>query len=145
SNNAADTFSGLDASARAAAINAFFASQTNTVTCSGTGVTCSPSQTNTATITATSTATSAATATNNQTGNNRATVSQSAPATTGDGVAGEVIGAVTAAGGSSSIVAANTSDNVDVTTGNAKSTNTSDPFVGLNAQATSLAANFATA
>ncbi len=144
SSNSASPFVGLRARASAAAANAFFATQTNTVTCSG-NVACGGTQINAATVTATLTANSTSNATNDQTGNNRATVSQSAPATSGDGVAGEVIGAVTSPGGSSSIVAANTSDNVDVKTGDAKSTNTTDPFVGLDAQATSIAANIASA
>ena len=66
-----------------------------------------------------------------QDGSNRQTLSQAATSTTGDGVAGEVIGAVTSAGGSNSIVAANSSKNSDVTTGDAHSTNKSGDFVGL--------------
>src|SRR4029077_6599608 len=50
-----------------------------------------------------------------QDGNNRQTLTQTANATTGDGVAGEVIGVVTAGGGSASVVAANTTSNSDVT------------------------------
>jgi hypothetical protein len=68
---------------------------------------------------------------NLQDGDNRQTSTQTANATTGDGVAGEVIGVVTAAGGSASVVAANTSNNVDVTTGDAHADNVSDAFVGL--------------
>src|ERR1051325_4043215 len=44
---------------------------------------------------------------NLQDGSNRQTVNQTANATTGDGVAGEVIGVVTAAGGPTSVVGAN--------------------------------------
>jgi hypothetical protein len=62
-------------------------------------------------------------------GNNRARMSESASSTTGDGVAGQVIGAVTS--GSASIVAANTSENDDVTTGDATSSNDAAAFVGL--------------
>jgi len=69
---------------------------------------------------------------NVQDGDNRTTYSQSSSATTGDGVAGEVIGAVTAAGGSSSIVAANRSENVDVTTGDATSETYFAAFTGLD-------------
>ncbi len=54
-----------------------------------------------------------------------------ARATTGDGVGGEVIGAVTAADGSASIVAANTSKSVDATTGDADASNGSNAFGGL--------------
>jgi len=70
---------------------------------------------------------------NLQEGDNRATVNQVSTATTGDGVAGEVIGAVTSAGGSASIVAANTSTNSDVTTGDARSDNAQTAMVGFDA------------
>jgi hypothetical protein len=69
---------------------------------------------------------------NLQEGRNTSTLNQSAKATSGDGVGGEVIGAVTSAGGSASIVAANTSKNSDVTTGDATSDNALAAFVGLN-------------
>jgi hypothetical protein len=68
---------------------------------------------------------------NVQEGDNNTSVNQSASASSGDGVAGEVIGAVTSAGGSASIVAANTSLNSDVTTGDAESNNDLASFVGL--------------
>src|SRR5581483_641462 len=68
---------------------------------------------------------------NLQDGSNRQTLSQTASAATGDGVAGEVIGVVTAAGGSASVVAANMSNNVDVTSGDAHADNESNAFVGL--------------
>jgi len=71
-------------------------------------------------------------ANNLQDGSNRSTYSQSANVTTGDGVAGQVIGAVTAAGGSTSIVAANRSDNVSVQTGDARSDNDLALLTGLN-------------
>jgi hypothetical protein len=45
-------------------------------------------------------------------------------------VAGQVVGAVTSAGGSTSVVVANTSDNVDATTGDAHSSNAATGFVG---------------
>jgi hypothetical protein len=70
---------------------------------------------------------------NLQQGANTATINQTASATTGDGVAGEVIGAVTSAGGSASIVAANTSNNSDVTTGDATSNNAQTAMVGFDA------------
>jgi len=69
---------------------------------------------------------------NAQDGNNTANLHQSASATTGDGVAGEVIGAVTSAGGSASIVAANSSSTSDVTTGDADTSNDLAAFVGQN-------------
>jgi hypothetical protein len=69
---------------------------------------------------------------NLQEGSNRSTSNQTAAAASGDGVAGEVIGAVTSAGGSNSIVAANRSDSVDVTTGDADASNSAAPFVGQN-------------
>jgi hypothetical protein len=69
---------------------------------------------------------------NFQDGNNRTSGSQSAASTSGDGVAGQVIGSVTSAGGSASIVAANTSNDSDVTTGDAEATNGLAAFVGEN-------------
>jgi hypothetical protein len=68
---------------------------------------------------------------NIQDGSNRKTLSQAADATSGDAVAGEVAGVVTSAGGSSSVVLANTSDNMDVKSGNALFDNTDNGFVGL--------------
>ncbi len=53
-------------------------------------------------------------------------VSQAADATSGDGVGGQVIGVVTSAGGSADVVAANTSEDVDIETGDADANN----FVG---------------
>jgi hypothetical protein len=69
---------------------------------------------------------------NVQDGDNTTTANQSASATTGDGVGGQVIGAVTSAGGSASIVAANTSTDSDITTGDAHATNDLAAFVGQN-------------
>jgi hypothetical protein len=69
---------------------------------------------------------------NLQDGNNRSTLSQSSDATTGDGVGGQVIGAVTAAGGSASIVAANTTRDSDIATGDSRADNSGAAFVGLN-------------
>ena len=73
---------------------------------------------------------------NVQDGSNQTTVDQSSTATTGDAVGGEVIGAVTSAGGSASIVASNTSTDSDVTTGDADSLNALASFTGLNSVAT---------
>jgi hypothetical protein len=69
---------------------------------------------------------------NLQDGSNRANNTQTANATSGDGVAGEVIGVVTAGGGSASVVAANTTRDSDVTTGDAEATNDVAAFIGLN-------------
>jgi hypothetical protein len=69
---------------------------------------------------------------NLQDGDNRSTNTQTVSANSGDGVAGEVIGAVTAAGGSSSIVGANRSDNVSVETGDARGDNDFGAFTGQN-------------
>ena len=49
----------------------------------------------------------------------------------GDGVGGQVIGVVTS-GGSASVVAANTSTNIDISTGDARAFNDAAAFVGLN-------------
>jgi len=70
--------------------------------------------------------------TNLQEGDNKYDLNQTVTATSGDGVAGEVIGVVTSAGGSASIVAANTSTNVDISTGDARAFNDAAAFVGLN-------------
>jgi hypothetical protein len=69
---------------------------------------------------------------NLQEGNNKYNLNQTMTATSGDGVGGEVIGVVTSAGGSASIVAANTSTNVDIQTGDARAFNDAAAFVGLN-------------
>src|SRR5581483_6885043 len=73
--------------------------------------------------------TPAGTVSNFQDGNNRTTVTQTADATSGDGVSGQIIGAVTEAGGSASIVASNTSDNNDVRSGDSTFSNTSTSTV----------------
>ncbi|MEX0875711.1 MAG: hypothetical protein WD179_12195, partial [Actinomycetota bacterium] len=57
-------------------------------------------------------------------------VAQAADATTGDGVGGSVIGVVTSAGGSADVVAANTSEDVDIETGDADAFNFFDADVG---------------
>jgi len=69
---------------------------------------------------------------NLQEGDNDYDVSQAADAASGDGVGGQVIGVVTAAGGSADIVAANTSEDVDIETGDADAFNDVAAFVGLN-------------
>jgi len=75
---------------------------------------------------------SAAPATNVQEGDNKYDLNQTANVTSGDGVGGEVIGVVTSSGGSASIVAANTSTNVDIDTGDSRAFNDAAAFVGLN-------------
>jgi hypothetical protein len=55
-------------------------------------------------------------------------VAQAATSTSGDGVGGTVIGVVTSAGGSADVVAANTSEDVDIETGESFS----DNFVGAS-------------
>jgi len=72
-------------------------------------------------------------ATNRQTGNNRTNLTQGANASSGDGVGGQVLGVVTAAGGDASVVAANTSDNVSIQTGDADARNCAAAFNGLSA------------
>jgi len=79
-------------------------------------------------------------ATNVQEGDNKADLGQTATAVTGDGVGGEVIGVVTSAGGSASIVAANTSTDVDIETGDSDAFNSASAFVGLNASSETLVA-----
>jgi len=74
----------------------------------------------------------ASSAVNAQSGDNSTDISQSADASSGDGVGGEVIGVVTSAGGSADVVAANTSTDVDVETGDATADNDAAAFVGLN-------------
>jgi hypothetical protein len=68
---------------------------------------------------------------NAQAGDNTSHVTQSATALTGDGVAGQVAGIVTSAGGSVSAALANTSTRVDTTTGESTFDNSEDGFVGL--------------
>jgi hypothetical protein len=69
-------------------------------------------------------------------GDNDYELTQDATATSGDGVGGQVIGVVTAAGGSADVVAANTSEDVDIETGDAEANNDAAAFVGLNATGT---------
>jgi hypothetical protein len=75
---------------------------------------------------------SSAVAENLQQGDNTKTQSQSADATSGDAVAGQVSGVVTSAGGSASVVLANTSTSIDSSTGSSTFTNSDSGFVGLN-------------
>jgi len=70
--------------------------------------------------------------TNLQEGDNKYDLNQTVTSTSGDGVGGEVIGVVTSAGGSASVVAANTSTDVDIDTGDARAFNDAAAFVGLN-------------
>jgi len=80
-------------------------------------------------------------AVNVQEGDNKYNLSQTVTATSGDGVGGEVIGVVTSAGGSASIVAANTSTDVDIDTGDARAFNDAAAFVGLNASSVTSVVN----
>src|SRR5438309_747285 len=128
--NVSDAFVGLEGEASATALNVLSTTATNVVNCSG-GATCSPTQSNSTTTAIAATSTVVATAANTQTGDNRATVSQSAPATSGDGVAGQVIGAVSA--GASSIGGAHHSTHATVETRDATSNNAADTFSGLDA------------
>jgi hypothetical protein len=75
-------------------------------------------------------------AVNLQEGDNETDLSQSADVSTGDGVGGQVIGVVTAAGGSADVVAANTSRDVEIDTGDAEAFNDAAAFTGLNATGT---------
>jgi len=77
---------------------------------------------------------------NVQEGDNASAITQAAEVTSGDGVGGSVIGVVTSAGGSADVVAANTSEDVDLETGDAEADNDAASFVGLNASGTVLAA-----
>jgi hypothetical protein len=77
-------------------------------------------------------------ATNVQDGDNDGSITQAAEASSGDGVGGSVIGVVTTAGGSADIVAANTSEDVDIETGDSTADNDAAAFVGLNASGTVL-------
>lgn len=79
-------------------------------------------------------------ASNVQEGDNAGEITQAAEASSGDGVGGSVIGVVTSAGGSADIVAANTSEDVDIETGDADADNDAAAFVGLNASGTAVAA-----
>jgi hypothetical protein len=79
-------------------------------------------------------------ATNVQEGDNESAITQAAEASSGDGVGGSVIGVVTSAGGSADIVAANTSEDVDLETGDVEADNDAASFVGLNASGTVLSA-----
>jgi hypothetical protein len=68
-------------------------------------------------------------AVNVQEGDNSSDLSQDASATTGDGVAGEVIGVVTSADGSADLVVANTSQDAGIKTGDALFSNNADGFI----------------
>lgn len=75
-------------------------------------------------------------ATNVQEGGNETAIVQAAEAVGGDGIAGQVIGAVTAAGGSTDIVAANTTEDSDGSGGGSDAFNDFAGFTGLNASGT---------
>lgn len=71
-------------------------------------------------------------ATNILEGDNDASIDQSVNASSGDGVGGQVLGAVVN-GGSTDITAANRSEDVDIETGEVDAANELAAFVGLNA------------
>jgi hypothetical protein len=79
-------------------------------------------------------------AANVQEGDNEGAITQAAEASSGDGVGGSVIGVVTSAGGSADVVAANTSKDVDLETGDADAENDASAFVGLNGTGTVISA-----
>jgi hypothetical protein len=66
---------------------------------------------------------------NVQEGDNDHELDQDASVTSGDGVGGQVIGVVTAASGSADVVAANTSEGLDVDTGDGFFANNADIFI----------------
>jgi hypothetical protein len=68
---------------------------------------------------------------NVQQGDNDGNLDQTATASSGDGVAGQVAGVVTSAGGSADLVLANTSLESGTDTGSAEFFNTERLFVGL--------------
>jgi hypothetical protein len=68
---------------------------------------------------------------NSQTGDNEAFADQRADASSGDAVGGQVIGVVTPAGGSADLVAANTTEDSDISSGGAEAVNDSGVFAGL--------------
>jgi hypothetical protein len=70
-------------------------------------------------------------ATNVQEGDNDAEVNQASTAVTGDGVAGQVLGAVSA--GTTSVTLANTSEDTDATSGDSTQEDDAAIFTGLNA------------
>jgi len=75
---------------------------------------------------------SGVTANNLQDGANRKTLDQTADASSGDGVAGQVTGVVTSAGGSASVVLANNSSGISAATGESGFDNRDASFVGLS-------------
>src|SRR5581483_5047851 len=70
-------------------------------------------------------------ATNVQEGNNKANSDQTQNVATGDVVGGQVLGAVTSAGGSADVTLANTSSNSDASSGDSRGNGNSDLGVGL--------------
>jgi hypothetical protein len=85
----------------------------------------------TETVTAAGSDIANASATNVQIGDNDLGADQSATATSGDGVGGQVLGIVSA--GDASVDATNHSEDVDLTTGDGDASNEFAAFVGLNA------------
>lgn len=78
----------------------------------------------------------APTAFNLQEGDNKAVSSQSSSAVSGEPVAGQIVGVVTSAGDSSSVVLANASSNSDVESATARDAETLSEFIGLLAAST---------
>src|SRR5438552_4112968 len=71
---------------------------------------------------------------NVQDGENESRVQQNGSGTTGDGVGGQVVGVVSS--GNASVNANNKSEDVSISTGDARGTNSSITFTGLNVGAT---------
>jgi len=71
------------------------------------------------------------TAFNIQEGDNKSLSTQSSSAISGEPIAGQIIGVVTGAGGSSSVVLANASSNSDVESATARDAETLSEFIGL--------------
>ena len=66
-------------------------------------------------------------------GDNSKSLAQTAEATSGDGVAGQVAGVVTSAGGSADLVLASTSSGASASSGDGDFANSDESFTGLNA------------
>jgi len=75
-------------------------------------------------------------ATNVQEGDNKATANQNQDVASGDVVGGQIVGAVTSAGGSADITLANTSSNSTAESGDSRGNGNSDLGVGLIASST---------
>jgi hypothetical protein len=75
---------------------------------------------------------------NLQDGDNNASRNQSASASSGDAISGQVVGGVVSAGGSASVVVANTSQGIDSTSGESEFSNDENLFVGLASNLSSI-------